>query len=388
MPASAAKETASVALVHGEDDFAVKQRARQLYQQWCEQIGGMDHEILDAQVANSGEALKVIARLRESLQTLPFFGTGKVVWVQNCNFLGDERAASAQAVSETLAELSQELKGFAWENVRLLVSAGKVDKRKTFYKTLEKLGRVECFEALTVDSKDWASQAEAWAARALQARGKRASDEALAELVASVGPNHRQLESEAEKLSLYVGGRADITARDVRAVVTRSKQARAFALGDALGERDLPRLLRTLDEELWTLQFDSQRSEIGLLYGLIAKVRAMILAKELQREGWLQPARHFAGFKAQLERVPAERLPQDKRFNPLELHPYVLFKALEQADRYSLAELVRAMGVLLESNQRLVSSKLEEALVLQQALVQIVRREGEGPAPRPGASSA
>ena len=81
-------------LVCGEDDFAVKQRAKQIYLQWTEELGGMDHEIIDAAVSNSGEALKALAKLREALQTLPFFGSGKVVWLKNCNFLGDERAAS------------------------------------------------------------------------------------------------------------------------------------------------------------------------------------------------------------------------------------------------------------------------------------------------------
>ena len=58
--------------------------------------------------------------------------------------------------------------------------------------------------------------------------------------------------------------------------------------------------------------------------------------------------------------------------NPLALNPYVLYKALPQVKRYSSAELVQAMDVLLRCNQRLVSSNLDEALVLQQALVQIV----------------
>lgn len=102
MPPAAASSVAPVVLVHGDDEFAVKQRARQLYQEWCAELGGMDHEILDAQVGNSGEALAVLGRLRESLQTLPFFGSAKAVWVQNCSFLGDERTASTQAVSESL----------------------------------------------------------------------------------------------------------------------------------------------------------------------------------------------------------------------------------------------------------------------------------------------
>src|SRR5688572_12707069 len=167
-----------VAFICGDDEFAVKERARQLNDQWTRELGGMDHEVIDAAVSNAGEALKAIARLREGLQTLPFFGSGKVVWLKDCNFLGDERAAQTSAVTEALTELAQELKTFQWQTVRMLVSAGKVDKRKVFYKTLEKIGKVEAFAALSVEDKDWASQCEFRAQHAIQERGKSITDEA------------------------------------------------------------------------------------------------------------------------------------------------------------------------------------------------------------------
>jgi DNA polymerase-3 subunit delta len=375
MARSASKETAALMLVCGEDEFAVKQRAKQIYQEWTKELGGMDHEILDASVSHSGEALKVLARLREALQTLPFFGTDKVIWLKDCNFLGDERAATAQAVTESLVELAQELKDFTWENVRLLISAGKVDKRKVFYKTLDKTGTVENLVGWSADDRDWADQAEAWGRKALRDRQKEISDEALAELIARVGPNARQLDNEIEKLALYADNKDEIQLEDVAAICTRNKTARAFALGDALGDRDLPRLLRRLDEELWEVKLDPQKSEIGLLYGLISKIRAMILLKEMVREGWIKADADYPRFKAQLERLPAAELPEDRRFNPRSLNPYVLFKALPQVKRYSQAELVNAMDLLLRCNQRLVSSGLDEALVLQQTLVQIVQNK-------------
>jgi DNA polymerase-3 subunit delta len=368
---SAAKSPA-LALICGEDEFAVKQRAKQIYLQWCDELGGMDHETIEASVSNSSDALNAIAKLREALNTLPFFGSGKVVWLRDCNFLGDERAASAQAVTETLSEVADELKNFKWQTVRLLISAGKVDKRKTFFKTLDKIGTVEHFTALSADDKDWVERAEVAARTAIRSRQKEISEEALSELVSRVGPHPRQLESEIEKLCLFAGDRKKIEFADVAAICSRNKTARAFALGDALGDRDLPRLLKRLDEELWETKFDSQKSEIGLLYGLIGKIRALLLLKEMLREGWIKPEMDYSRFKAQLERVPAEKLPADRRFNPLALNPYVLYKALPQVKRYSQGELVRAMDLLLRCNQRLVSSGLDEALVLQQALVQIV----------------
>ena len=369
MPAA---KTSPLALICGDDEFAVKQRAKQIYLQWSEELGGMDHEIIDAAVSNSGEALSAISKLREALNTLPFFGSGKVIWLRDCNFLGDERAASTQSVAETLGEVAEELKNFAWQNVRLLISAGKVDKRKIFYKTLDKLGTVESFLAWSADDRDWTGRAELAARGAFRQQQKEISEEALAELITRVGPNARQLDSEVEKLGLFTGNRKKIEMADVAAICSRNKTARAFALGDALGDRDLPRLLKRLDEELWETKFDKDKSEIGLLYGLISKVRALIFLKEMSNEGWIKPTSDYNHFKSQLERVPADKLPADKKFNPLALNPYVLYKALPQVKKYTSAELVRAMDVLLRCNQRLVSSGLDEALVLQQALVDIV----------------
>src|SRR5580700_1121052 len=178
MPPAASPKT-PVLLVCGEDEFGVKERAREVFRRWSEELGGMDHEIIDATASHSGEALGVLAKLREALQTLPFFGSGKVIWLQSCNFLGEERAAEAQAVTENLSDLARELKDFSWENVRLLVSAGKVDKRKTFYKALEKIGTVEILAGWSAEDRDWTQQAENFAFRALRELGKEISSEAL-----------------------------------------------------------------------------------------------------------------------------------------------------------------------------------------------------------------
>jgi DNA polymerase III subunit delta len=362
-------------LIHGGDEYSVKTRAREIYRAWCDELGGSDHEIIPAAANHAGEALKALTRLRMALDTLPFFGEGKAVWFQDCQFLGDERTASAEAVTKALAELIPVLRSFPWGKVRLLINAGKVDKRRAFYKALEKIAAVESFPELSFDSPDWMERLAAAARESLRQRHKQIDDDALSLLVTAVGPNLRQLQNEVEKLALSLGDRDRIAGDDIKAVVSRNKQARAFALGDALGERNLPLLLRALDDELWEMLVDRRKSEIGVLYGLIAKVRVMLLAKELLREGWLKHERDFYRFKSQLDRLRDRPLPlpDDKRFNPLAINPYVLYRASLHAAHYSSAELVKAMERLLHCNQQLVSSGLNEALLLQHALIQIAR---------------
>ncbi len=378
MPPKAAdksKAAAPLFLITGDDDFAVKGRARQLFQEWSQDAGGFDNEIIDATASNSSEALNAIGKLREAMQTLPFFGGAKVIWFQNCNFLGEERAASSQAVTEALAQLSDEIKSFRWEGVRLIVSSPKVDKRKVFFKAIDKLGTVETFAGWSLDDKDWADNAEMAARQQLRERGKEISEDALAALVANVGPNNRLLVNEVEKLGLYVGDRPRINSEDVETIVSRNKQAKSFALADAVGARDLPRLLKTLDQELWSMQTDSQKSEIGLLYGIISKLRTILFLREMIKEGWIKPDVDYQRFKSSLERVPAESLPGDRKFNPLAMHPFMLYNSLAHTKKYTSEEIVQAMELLLIANQRLVSSSLDEALVLQDTLIKIVQQQ-------------
>lgn len=365
---------AALFLITGDDDFAVKARAKAIFEQWRKEVDGFDHEIIDATASNSGGALDAIGRLREAIQTLPFFGGAKVVWFQNCNFLGEERAASSAAVTEALADLAEELKAFSWEGVRLLITSPKVDKRKVFFKTIDKLGTVEAFAGWSLDDKDWAGTAEMAAQQQIRELRKEISDDALAALVASVGPNSRQLCSEIEKLTLFVGDRAAITLDDVERIVTRNKLSKSFALADAVGSRDLGRLLKTLDEELWSMRTDAQKSEIGLLYGIISKIRMILFLKEMIKEGWIKADVDYSRFKAALERVPAEALPQDRKFNPLAMHPYMLYNSLGHAKKYATQELVQAMELLLIANQKLVTSSADETLVLQDTLIRIVQQ--------------
>jgi DNA polymerase III delta subunit len=70
-------------------------------------------------------------------------------------------------------------------------------------------------------------------------------------------------------------------------------------------------------------------------------------------------------------------MPEDRKFNPLAINPFVLFRALAQSRHYTQAELITAMDLLLDCNQKLISRNLDPSLLLQQTLIQIVSRPAE-----------
>ena len=120
------------------------------------------------------------------------------------------------------------------------------------------------------------------------------------------------------------------------------------------------------------MQSDKSKSEIGLLYGVIAKIRTMLLARELMAEGQIRVTADYRNFAAQLKELPSDRFPRDKRFNPTEINPFMFYRAAQQATNFTTDELVSAMEELLRCNRRLVGSSLEAGLVLQMAVTRIL----------------
>src|SRR5436190_18375031 len=161
MPKAKTKaETANIHAVIGSDEAEVKRVAAELAQKLApEQAGDFGLEVIDGAADNAEQAAARIRSAIEALQTLPFFGGAKLVWLKNANFLGDTqigRAASVQAALEELAGAIVD--GFAG-GITLLVSATEVDKRRSFYKTLSKRAELHLFDKLDSSRAGWEEEA-------------------------------------------------------------------------------------------------------------------------------------------------------------------------------------------------------------------------------------
>src|SRR5215468_4091072 len=138
MPKTKTKpETANIYAVVGSDEAEVKHVAAELAQKLApDDAGDFGLEIIDSVADNTDQAAGRIRSAIEALQTLPFFGSTKVVWLKNANFLGDDSKARSIAVQSALERLSELLESGFGSDVIFLLSATEVDKRRSFYRTL------------------------------------------------------------------------------------------------------------------------------------------------------------------------------------------------------------------------------------------------------------
>src|SRR5205823_4100324 len=206
MPKAKTKaETANIHAVIGSDEAEVKRVAAELAQKLApEQAGDFGLEIIDGAADNAEQAAARIRSTIEALQTFPFFGSTKVVWLKNANFLGDDQKARSPAVQSALEELSALIeRGFGPE-VTFLISATEVDKRRGFYKTLVKRAELQVFDRLDSTRAGWEEEATEIVRRRAKKRKLQFDDDALDLFVLLTGGDTRQIENELEKIEIFL----------------------------------------------------------------------------------------------------------------------------------------------------------------------------------------
>lgn len=368
-----AEKHSSLILIFGDDDFEVRSKARACFKNWARQSPEVEPECIDGNVSNTREVSELLASVKLNLETFPLFGEGKILWLRSCNFLSAEgRFSQAASVSRELESLLNVLKYVDWQRTKLLISATGVDKRRGFYKWIQKTGKVLICESLSAQGEQGRILASDLIEDQVRKSGKSISRNVTEYLLQCVGLDRRMLVSECEKAILHSGNQDEITHKDVESVVSKSRQARAFAFADAVANRKLSEALSRLDEEIWTMRSDRQRSEMGLLYGLISKFRTMIIVKDLIASGRLREKGNYNSVRTQLAALSQNEFPLDKRFNPKSQNPFVIFRALSQVRHYHQGELIASLSLLMDCNQRLVSVSDNRASMLRDCIISII----------------
>ena len=364
--------------VAGSDEAELKRVAAELAARLTPpEAGDFGLEIIDGCADNSEQAASRLRSVMEALQTLPFFGGTKTVWLKNANFLGDTAIARAAAVQSAVEQLSEMIEAGLEPNITFLISAIDVDKRRSFYKLLAKRAELQVFDRLDSSRSGWEEEATEIVRRRADARGLSFDDVALELFVLLTGGDTRQIENELEKIDIFLGAVAggrkarEVTVDVVRDLVPLSRAGVIFELGNALAARDLERALKLVRRLL-----DQGETAIGiLLVAVLPTIRNLLLAKDLmERHRMPRPHVPFQ-FISALNRLPAnatEHLPRKKDGT---ISGYALGIAAQNAHRFETKRLIEGMDACLGANLRLVTSQLDHELILTEIVVKVVAEQ-------------
>jgi DNA polymerase-3 subunit delta len=353
----------------GSDEAEVKRVAAELATNLTPpDAGDFGLEVIDGAADNADQAEARVRSAIEALQTLPFFGTTKVVWLKNVNFLGDDQKARSAAVQSALEELSELVDSGFGPSVTFLISATEVDKRRSFYKTLLKRAEVQVFDRLDSSRGGWEEEALEIVQQRAKKRKLQFDEDAVDLFVLLTGGDTRQIDNELEKIDTFLGDDRVVNAELVRELVPLSRAGVIFELGNALAARDLQLSLKLVRRLL-----DQGESAIGiLLVSIVPTIRNLLLAKDLMEQNRLGRPHSPFQFISAINRLPAEATGHLPRKKDGSINAYALGIAAQQAGRFETTQLIQAMQACLEANIQLVTTQLDHELILTEVVVKLL----------------
>lgn len=361
----------SIVAVLGNDDGLVQEAAVRWYGKLTEGTEEFAHETIDGNVAVVDDAVSAANRALEALQTLPFFGGRKVVWLKACSFMGDNVTGRSQDTLEAMEGLSDYLKEGLPADVHFLITAYEIDRRRAFYKTLSKLALIEEYNKPDISRDGWQGDVAAVTRKAAKQRKLTFENDALDLFVNRVSESSRQILSELDKLDLYLGTeRRTITADDVTEIVPLTRSGVIFEIGRALELGDAQKTLFLIDRQL-----DRGEMAVGIMRAaIIPVIRNLYMASVMVNEFSL-PTHNYNAFTSALASLPEEKqmlVPKKKDGTP---NAYPLFLAVQKLDSFPREWLRNALRACFEADKTLVTSSLDSTVVLHRLVVQLCERK-------------
>ncbi len=327
-------------------------------------------------------------------------------WLETIISYCRDRHKGTAVVADAVTALTAAVeKGFAPGN-HLIITAESVDKRRKLYKAIKEQGIViDCSVPGRDTRADKARQDTALsetAGNVLAAAGKTLDPDAFAALRDLTGFNLRAFHTGLEKLAAFTGDRTRITAKDVAAVMKRTKKDPVYELTGALFDKNLPSALSLLENLLAGAE---PMHPLQVVAAIINQVRKLLIIRDFidndRNRSW-RPDIPYDGFRRQtlpaIEKYDAairDHLNQqeemlsgcdtgekkgkrkkpatDLLIGPNPSSPFPTFQNFKKAANFSRQELLDAMVALSTADRQLKSSGLDPRIILENLLIRIVR---------------
>ncbi len=343
-------------LVSGGDDAAVKAKARELVAGFC---GDAYQENPSLEIIEcDGEKMTpadAIGTFLLSAKTPGFFSSEKFIWLRSFDFKLLAEAPDDTSLAKLAARLEDAVKAGFDSDITVVVSGPGIDRRSTLYKNCQKNGEVFFYEKADISKKEWEEVVRGNIFDFCSGRGIEIDPRSVEFLCEAVGADSGRMANELEKLAMFVHPKTKITLQDCRTVCSRTPEAVAWALANAVSARNLPESLEAINTLV-----GMKSKEISLLYSLINTFQAMIDVGAAARKLGARQGISYQGFKGLLEKAAPDAREQLAGSKIFELNPYRAYMIFNDSCRFSPDELAMAVCEIARSNRTLVSGGADD----------------------------
>lgn len=309
---------------YGEETYRLKQKLNKLKEKFVSSsLGDTNLAILDGKTTPYND-------INRQILAMPFLAKNRLVIIED--LLKEGNKENQEKVIDLLKKVPE-------STVLVFAEYGKVDKRSSLYKKLNKPGQAQEFKLLEEDAL------KRWIRAEVANRGGEIAPDAVVKLVEYVGSDLWRMSNEIAKLITYD---RQITTDNIELLVQTQIQSNIFGLIDAVAAKAKKRAIK----ELYKL-FGSGQAELYVLTMIIYQYRNLLIVKDAEIR-WPYINKWALAKKIQL-------------------HPFVLDKTKALTPKYGLDDLKKIYGKLLSYESAVKIGKIKPRIALELLVFELTR---------------
>jgi len=337
----------------GDDDFLVRQKAAEFFEALSDDYADdLSRDIIDGRADRVEDALRILKEAKASASTLSLFGGGKLVWINEVNFLNMGKTGAAQGTKIALEESKVFLEGL--KDSKVIISASPVHRSHSFIKWAQKKSQ---FHDLSKNEKEDIAFRRLVLETA-SSMGVSIDPGAIECLAGKIGYHPRLGAEEVRKLACFLGQSEDqITEKSVMDLVPEFGEGDFFEASEAFFSGDLTWALEALERH-----FFQGKDARPLLSTLQNRNRLLIQLRVLIDGGELRPQDRMSKETLnELSRKYAQHFEEGEKssLNLFSQNPWFLGRLLPLSAKFSARQLIDLQAFFIEAFQNVLAHPKE-----------------------------
>lgn len=306
-------EFSQIYLLYGPEDYLKKYYRDKITEAV---IGGRDnlnYNRFDGDRVNLHEVMDIGV-------TMPFFSERRLIIMENSGFFKKSQ--------DEMIHFLETLPDFTY----FIFLENEVDKRGRMYRLVKEKG-YPC--EMPVQTPKSLSE---WVLGIISGENKKITYDTMQLFLSYTGSSMENISRELEKLLSYTVGREIIEETDIRSVCTPEITGRIFEMVDAMGRKDMNKLL-ALYQELLAVK----EPPMKILFMVERQFNILLQVKDLVKKGCEKP-------------LVAEKM---------KIPPFVAGKTMAQAGNFQMDELKKGLKALLGYEEMIKTGRISERIAIE-----------------------
>ena len=341
--------------VVGDDDYIVRQRAKEIYDGLLNDFpDDLSREIIDGRADKVESVQHILQEAKSAGGTLSLFGGGKLIWLNEINFLNQTKTGAAQGTKDALDSFKSFVEGL--EGTKIIISACPVHRNHSFVKWLQKNSTYEDVARQEKEDVAFRRLVEDTAKECGVSFARGAVDY----LAAKIGAHPRLGVEETKKMASYLGEEnGEITEKLILELVPDYGEGDFFEASEAFFSGKLEWAIDAIERH-----FFHGKDARPLLATLQNRNRLLIQLRVLIDGGELDPNQRLS--KDLLEKIGQKYTkhfadPSEKTtLNLFSQNPWFLGRLLPLANKFSTRRLIDLQSNLIGAFEEVLAQPKEQ----------------------------